>query len=191
MQMILTSSPPSVRLALFQCPNTDRSSIVPALRGLPRFPCVRNHPPTCCSRQRLQTMKPYTESLWAAGQCLMKDSGTAERITNARLLDTIRFTHTHKYLQIYVASKHTHIDIHMHTHSRNTNTLSCKGLSQPQGSRAGVSSSGGGWWDRWMDGGRLDGWGDLKNCASQSSEPTSVSAQSWFGQRPGPVCWHR
>lgn len=38
------------RLVLFQCPDTDRSSIVPALRGLPRFPCVRNHPPTCCKQ---------------------------------------------------------------------------------------------------------------------------------------------
>lgn len=48
-----------------------------------------------------------------------------------------------------------------------------------------------GWWDRWMDGGRLDGWGDLKNCASWGSEPTSGSAQSCFGHRPGPVRWHR
>lgn len=65
--------------------DADRSSIVPALRGLPRFPCVRNHPPTCCSRrQGPETVKPYTESLWA----LMKDSETAERITNARLLHT-------------------------------------------------------------------------------------------------------
>lgn len=55
------------RLVLFQRADTDRSSIVPALRGPPRLPCVRNHPPTCCSRRGPKTLKPYTESLWAAG----------------------------------------------------------------------------------------------------------------------------
>lgn len=92
------------RLVLFQCPDTDRSSIVPASRGLPRFPCVRNHPPTCCSRRGPQTMKPYTDSLWAAGRGLMKDSVTAERITNTRLTHT----HTHTYLPRRNKSTHTH-----------------------------------------------------------------------------------
>ncbi|CAB1428824.1 unnamed protein product [Pleuronectes platessa] len=35
-----------------------------------------------------ETVKLYTQSLWAAGRVLMKDSVTAERITNSRLLDT-------------------------------------------------------------------------------------------------------
>lgn len=61
---IITAS----RLVPFHCPHTDSSSIVPALHGLPRFPCVRNHPPTCCSRRGPRTVKLYTESLWAAGQ---------------------------------------------------------------------------------------------------------------------------
>lgn len=56
------------RLVLFRAPDADRSSIVPALRGIPAFPCVRNHPPTCCSRRGLQTVKPNTQSLWAAGR---------------------------------------------------------------------------------------------------------------------------
>lgn len=105
-------------------------------------------------------MKLYTRSLWAAGQCLMKDSVTAEkRITNARLLDTIRFTHTgthtRKYLQICVASKHTHTDIH--THTKHTNTLSCKGPAPGLESQWELDCGWKrGWWDRWMDGGRLD-----------------------------------
>lgn len=151
------------RLILFQCPSTDRSSIVPALRGFPRFPCVRNHPPTCCSRRRLQTMKPYTESLWAAGRCLMKDSVTAERITNARLLDTIRFAHTHTHTRMnshahanicrYALPANTPTQISTHAHTRHTNTLSCNGLTQPQGSRANGSWSVGG-----GEGGGTDGW---------------------------------
>lgn len=81
------------RLALLQCPDTDRSSIVPALRGLPRFPCVRNHPPTCYSRQRPKTMKLYTESLWAAGRVLMKDSVCREN--NKRQAPRLWILHTH------------------------------------------------------------------------------------------------
>lgn len=52
-------------------------------------------------------MKLYTESLWAAGRGLMKDSVTVERITNTRLLDTVHYTHT--YLQRRNADTHTHI----------------------------------------------------------------------------------
>lgn len=95
-------------LVLFQGADTDRSSIVPAKRGLPKFPCVRNHPPTCSSRQGPGTMKLYTESLWAGGRALMKDSVAAGRITNARLRDTVHITHTHTYLQKCNARTHTH-----------------------------------------------------------------------------------
>lgn len=110
------------RLVLFQCPDTDRSSIVPALRGLPRFPCVRNHPPTCYSRQGPKTMKLYTESLWAAGRALMKDSVTAERITNARLLDTVLYTHTHTHKHSTDTYTHTHISMQVHTGGGQTHT---------------------------------------------------------------------
>lgn len=194
MRTILTSSPPAVSLSS-QCPGTDSSSIVPALRGFPRSPCVRNHPPTCCSRRRLQTVKPYTESLRAAGQCLMKDSATAGRITNARLLDTIRSrTRAHANIwQICVASKHTHTDIHTHTHKEYKHIVMQGPYSAPglRGRWELQCGWRGGWRDRWMDGGRLDGWGDLKKCAPRGSEPTSASAQSWSGRGPGPVCWHR
>lgn len=119
------------RLVLFQCPDTDRSSIVPALRGLPRFPCVRNHPPTCSSRQGLQTMKLYTESLWAAERALMKDSVTVERITNARLLDTIRYTHTHMHAheisaEMQCQQTHPHTDIHTHKVHKHIVTLQAR-----------------------------------------------------------------
>lgn len=95
-------------LVLLHCPDTDRSSIVPVKRGLPRFPCVRNHPPTCSGRQGPRTMKLYTESLWAGGRALMKDSVTVERITNARLPDTVHAEHTHTYLQRHNADTQTH-----------------------------------------------------------------------------------
>lgn len=100
------------RLVLFQRADTDRSSIVPALRGPPRLPCVRNHPPTCYSRRGPKTVKLYTESLWAAGRTLMKDSATVERITNARLLDIIHHTHTHIPAETQRRHRHTHTDIH-------------------------------------------------------------------------------
>lgn len=115
---------------LVQCPDTDRSSIVPALRGLPRFPCVRNHPPTCCSRQGLQTMKLYTESLWAAGRALMKDSATAERITNARLRDTIRYTQ--KSAEMRCQQTHPHTSTHTHTHKVDKHIVTLQDLVQTE-----------------------------------------------------------
>lgn len=50
----------------------------------------------------------------------MKDSVTVERITNARLLDTVHSTHTHTYLQRRNADTYTHTQISMqvHTHTQ-------------------------------------------------------------------------
>lgn len=145
------------RLVLFQCPDADRSSIVPALRGLPRFPCVRNHPPTCSCRQGPKTMKLYTESLWAAGRVLMKDSVTVERITNCRLRDSVRYTHCRDTMQTY-----THTSMQVHTQGRQTYTLCHATVSHNPDSRANGSwclGVGGeiGCWDRWMIGGGVDG----------------------------------
>lgn len=62
-------------------------------------------------------MKLYTESLWAAGRGLMKDSVTVERITNTRLLDTVHYTHTH--IPAAMQCMHIHkVDKHIHTLSR-------------------------------------------------------------------------
>lgn len=95
------------RLVLFHCPHTDRSSIVPALRGLPRFPCVRNHPPTCYSRQGPKTMKLYTESLWAAGQGPdERQCGCGEN--NKRQAPTQSTFCTHTYLQRCRPATHIH-----------------------------------------------------------------------------------
>lgn len=111
-------------------------------------------------------MKPYTESLWAAGRCLMKDSVTAERITNARLLDTVAFararTHTSRHTQISadMRCQQTHPHRSTHTHTRHTNTLSCNGLTQPQGSRANGSWSVGGGRGGGTDGWMVDVWMD-------------------------------
>lgn len=101
--MILTSSPPAV----------SSSSSAPTLTGPLLFQrCVGSQGshvleiihPRAASRRRPETVKLYTESLWAAGRALMKDSETVGRITNARL----RHTHTHTYLQRRNAGKHTH-----------------------------------------------------------------------------------
>lgn len=101
--MILTSSPPAV----------SSSSTAPTLTGPLLFQrCVGSQGshvleiihPRAASRRRPETVKLYTESLWAAGRALMKDSETVGRITNARL----RHTHTHTYLQRHNAGKHTH-----------------------------------------------------------------------------------
>lgn len=98
----------------------------------PRFPCVRNHPPTCCSRHGAKTVKLYTESLWAAGRALMKDSVTAERITNARLRDT---AHT------CTCTKPTlKVGKRMHTLSRHR-------LTQPRLKGRWEMECGGGWRD--------------------------------------------
>ena len=51
--------------------------------------------PRAASRRGPETVKLYTESLWAAGRALMKDSETVGRITNARLRHTHTHTHTH------------------------------------------------------------------------------------------------
>lgn len=93
------------RLVLFRAPILTGPPLFPALRGFPRFPCVRNHPPTCCSRRGLQTVKPNTQSLWAAGRALMKDSAGAQGITNTRLQHT--HTHTHARLQCQQTLLHT------------------------------------------------------------------------------------
>lgn len=73
----------------------------------------------------------------------MKDSVTVERITNTRLLDTVR---THKYPHRRSASKRTH-------------TLSRHGLAGPASGASGSRSVGGGEGRR-MDGAGRDGWGD-------------------------------
>lgn len=190
------------RLVLFHCPDADRSSIVPALRGLPRFPCVRNHPPTCYSRQGPKTMKLYTESLWAAGRALMKDSGTVERITNARLLDTVLFVHTHTHVPAETQCRHTHphtdIPAGTHTHKvdEHIRTLSRYRLIQPRLKGQWELESEWGWVERWVAG-EMDGcwWiGRMRRFNKSrftTAELVSGSAQSWFGRRPGRVRWHR
>lgn len=122
--MILTSSPPAVSSSSSALILTGPLLFQP-LRGLPRFPCVRNHPPTCCSRQGPKTVKLNTESLWAAGRVLMKDSVSAERITNARLLDTV--------LQGCNAGTCTHtFNTHAGTHLTYAGIVTLCRLTQPR-----------------------------------------------------------
>lgn len=91
-------------------------------------------------------MKLYTESLWAAGRALMKDSETVGRITNARL----RHTHTHTYLQRRNAGKHTH------TLSRYSPDSKARWESERSGGGEGAVGEMGSP-DRWMGGVALDG----------------------------------
>lgn len=177
------------RLVLFHCPHTDRSSIVPALRGLPRFPCVRNHPPTCYSRQGPKTVKLYTESLWAAGQGPdERQCGCGEN--NKRQAPTQSTFCTRTYLQRCRPATHTHTYIHaIHTHvvTLQAHTAQTWG---PMGlgvwglvERWVAGEMDGCWWIGWMR-------SSYKSWFT-TAELISGSTQSWFGFSPGWVCWHR
>lgn len=130
--MILTSSPPAILSSSSALILTGPLLFQHCVGS--RFPCVRNHPPTCYSRQGPKTMKLYTESLWAAGRVLMKDSVTVKRITNARLLDCVYYTHTHSYRYTHKVDKHIY-------------TLSRYRLIQPRLKGQWELECGGGWRD--------------------------------------------
>lgn len=140
--MILTSSPPAV----------SSSSTAPTLTGPLLFQrCVGSQGshvleiihPRAASRRRPETVKLYTESLWAAGRALMKDSETVGRITNARL------RHTHTHVPAETQRRQTHTRCHATVQTR-----------RPDGSRSDRGEGAVGEMgspDRWMGGVALDG----------------------------------